>query len=260
MRKSKVSNATGTAERQRQFEDWFQSPLGRNLLANERESIHQCIEGFYGYYLLEMPVSYRMPVGNGSLVRHRMIAVSGWQDGLPDNTVVAMPHELPFENDSLDAVILHHTLDFAQKPHQVLREASRVLVSGGHILVVGFNPYGLWGLCKLLSRRRTVPWCGHFISPLRLEDWLTLLDFRLKTVHHDFYQPPLRHRGWLQAFSFLNRWGQRMKLPAGAYYVAVAQKRVAAAIRPKPRWRKLVNVGTIPAVNRVSREITNEDC
>lgn len=254
-----MSSAAGTAERQLQFEDWFQTPLGRSLLAHERETIHQCIEGFYGYYLLEMPVSHRMPVGTGSLVRHRVIAISSWHDALPENTVVSMPHELPFENDSVDVVVLHHTLDFAHKPHQVLREASRVLVSGGHIVVVGFNPYGLWGVRKLLSRHQSGPWSGHFISPLRLEDWLTLLDFRLKATHHDFYQPPLVHHGWLQAFSFLNRWGHRMKLPAGAYYVAVAQKRVAAAIRPKPRWRKLVKVGTMPAVNRVSREISNED-
>jgi len=256
----KSTKPASTSAQQLQYERWFQTPLGRQLLARERDMIRQAIKGFYGYHLLEIPVSHRMPVGQGSLVGHHITAISNWHKGMPDGTLVTLPHELPFDSDSMDLVILHHTLDFAEEAHQLLREAARVLVSGGHLVIVGFNPYSLWGVRKILGPCKQAPWTGRFLSPARLEDWLALLDFRVKERHYDFYQPPLKNLGWLHALNFLNRWGARARLPIGAYYTVVAQKRVAALIRMKPKWRRIVNVGTMPAVNRVSREQKNECC
>ena len=39
-----------------------------------------------------------------------------------------------------------HILEFADEPHQVLREVERVLVPEGHLVITGFNPASLWGL------------------------------------------------------------------------------------------------------------------
>ncbi len=260
MLRRKSRKPANTSAQQLQYEEWFQTPLGQQLLTSEREAIHRAIKGFYGYHLLEIPVSHRMPVGRGSLVRHHITAISSWHKEMAEGTLIAQPHELPFDSDCMDVVVLHHTLDFAEHPHQLLREAARVLMSGGHLVIVGFNPYSLWGARKLLGSAKQAPWSGRFLSPVRLEDWLALLDFRVKECHFDFYQPPLKNLGWLQAFNFLNRWGHRARLPTGAYYTLVAQKRVAAVISMKPKWRRIVNVGTMPAVNRVSREQKNECC
>lgn len=62
----------------------------------------------------------------------------------------------------------------------MLREISRVLAPGGHLVVCGFNPWSLIGLRRayarimpdLLSKRR-------LINPIRLFDWFTLLGFEL---------------------------------------------------------------------------------
>ena len=54
--------------------------------------------------------------------------------------VVGMSSELPFASDSLDALVLCHTLNVAPTPHEVLRECQRVLVPNGHLFVVSFNP------------------------------------------------------------------------------------------------------------------------
>jgi SAM-dependent methyltransferase len=53
---------------------------------------------------------------------------------------------LPFPNQSLDLVLLPHTLELARDPHDTLREVERVLVPEGRVVIVGFNPASLWGL------------------------------------------------------------------------------------------------------------------
>jgi ArsR family transcriptional regulator len=45
-------------------------------------------------------------------------------------------HELPFEPSSFDAVLLLHTLTYSARPQLALREAARVLRSGGALAVV----------------------------------------------------------------------------------------------------------------------------
>jgi len=55
----------------------------------------------------------------------------------------ADPAFLPFAPDSFATVILPHVLEGHPLPHQVLREAHRVLMSDGHIVVTGFNPLSI---------------------------------------------------------------------------------------------------------------------
>ena len=38
--------------------------------------------------------------------------------------------ELPFDSDSLDLVLMPHVLEFAESPHQIIREVERVLMTG----------------------------------------------------------------------------------------------------------------------------------
>jgi SAM-dependent methyltransferase len=53
---------------------------------------------------------------------------------------------LPFSANSLDLVVLPHTLEFNGDPHATLREVERVLVPEGRVVICGLNPTSLWGL------------------------------------------------------------------------------------------------------------------
>ncbi len=47
---------------------------------------------------------------------------------------------LPIGSGSIDAVVLPHSLEIEPDPGAVLREAERVLVGEGQLIVLGFRP------------------------------------------------------------------------------------------------------------------------
>ena len=53
---------------------------------------------------------------------------------------------LPFEENSLDLVVLPHSLELNTDPHATLREVERVLVPEGKVVICCLNPASLWGL------------------------------------------------------------------------------------------------------------------
>lgn len=236
------------------FEHWFQSALGRQLLATERRAVRRMLEGVFGAHQLELGVSHRVPVGSLGHCGHRMLAIPTWADHMPAGVVVSNPEELPFPSDTLDVVIMHHTLDFATHPHQALREAHRVLRGGGHLIIIGFNPFSSWGLWRLLHRHKRPPWSGRFIGSRRLDDWLTLLDFGIESRAFQFFRPPLQSARLLHRLHFLERLMPRgFAVPAGAFYVVLAEKRVGAMIPLRPRWKRK-NVVALPVANGAHRQ------
>jgi SAM-dependent methyltransferase len=108
--------------------------------------------------------------------------------------MVSAPDALAIAADSIDAVLLPHTLELADDPHAVLREVDRILRPDGNLVVLGFNPWGWWGLRHAVSRQGFPPGAQRMISDGRLCDWLRLLEFR---IHHScfyYFVPPLIRR------------------------------------------------------------------
>lgn len=147
------------------------------------------------------------------------------------------PCRLPFAGDSVDGVLLPHTLDFSTDPHQVLREVERVLIPEGKLLLSGFNPWSLWGGVRLLKMRSTTPpWCGHFFSSRRVLDWLALLGFDLLDIQVLNFRPPIQSPGILQKLQFLEQIGQKVYPKNGCVYIISAVKRVVTVTPIRPKW------------------------
>ncbi len=58
------------------------------------------------------------------------------QDQVRVRAQVADAHELPFQDASFDAVLVFHTLTYAERPARVLAECARVLRPGGRLVVL----------------------------------------------------------------------------------------------------------------------------
>jgi SAM-dependent methyltransferase len=143
---------------------------------------------------------------------------------------------LPVETDSIDAVLLPHTLDYSDRPHAVLREVDRVLRRDGRVIILGFKPFGLWGLRRLIPGAGMPPGADHLISERRLKDWLQLLDMRIERSSRYFFRWPLSGNKARAA----NKWegrGQAWWPELSACYMLSAQKRVSTLTPVRPLWR-----------------------
>jgi len=211
---------------------WFETPRGTYVLDWLLGQFDNAVEDVFGFNALQIGLpeidflrANRMPL--------RMRAGPE-----PACEVRIDPCQLPFASQSLDLVLLPHVLEFSDQPHAILREAERVLMPEGQIVIAGFNPISLWGAKRALSRRRAPhPWCGDFIGLLRLRDWLKLLGFELNGGRFGCYAPPFGQAKWLQRFAFMEKAGDRWWPIAGGVYVVRAKKRMHGMRLVTPAWR-----------------------
>ncbi len=212
---------------------WLNTPQGRYVLDWELDQFDSAVEDVFGFRAVQIGlpgidflrgnrISYRFPL---SLE--------------PGATVAADPLQLPIASASVDLLVLPHVLEFSPDPHLVLREAERVLMPEGQIVISGFNTLSMWGLKQSLSGRSAeCPWNAHMIGLLRLKDWLKLLGFELNGGKFGCYAPPLEHQKWLSRFAFMEKAGARWWPIAGGVYVVRAIKRTVGMRLVTPAWRK----------------------
>ncbi|MGI4847113.1 MAG: class I SAM-dependent methyltransferase [Janthinobacterium lividum] len=155
---------------------------------------------------------------------------------------IAVAHdftELPFASQSLDLVLLPHVLEFAQEPHQILREVERVLIAEGQVIICGFNPASMWGARQMARRLRGadfLPPHGELIGMPRLKDWLKLLNMEVGRGHFGCYAPACGTEKWLNRFHFMESVGERWWPFLGAVYIVQAIKRVKGVRLVGPAW------------------------
>jgi SAM-dependent methyltransferase len=232
-----MTDCKGPSSPLARLDAWYRTPIGREVAARESACLQEMLRDTFGYYLVQVGAGDRFREAlAASRVRHRILmpcsAPSCW-GGLE---IVGQPTEMPLATDGVDAILLPHTLDFAADPRLVLREAERVLIPEGRVLIVGFNALSSWGLLRLLNRyRRRVPWCGRFLTPYRVEDWLSLLGFAVEMRELIVFRPPLRG-AWGPSLAVLDRLGRRLWPGLGGIYVIRAVKRVSTLTPLRPTW------------------------
>ena len=214
------------------LENWFSTPQGAYILEWELARVDAAVADIFGYYAVQVGLP-----GIDFLRANRITSrLTASLAGTP--SVRADAHELPFESESLDLVVLPHLLEFSSEPHQILREVERVLRPEGQVIIFCFNPVSLWGVKKLFTHSPAVPWSGEFVSVLRMKDWLKLLNFEMRGGRFGRYRPPYTSEKWLGRFGFLEQAGDRWWPVAGAVYMMQAIKRVPGMRIITPAWRK----------------------
>ncbi len=241
------------------LENWLGTPLGEALLQQESRVVEESIDGIFGEQFLQLGL-WGGPNAFLRFARTQQSACIADTGDLADREPSSLPsaaghlYRLPVASDSIDAVLLPHTLDYSDRPHAILREAQRVLRSDGHVVVLGFKPGGLWGLRRLIPGAGLPPAVDHLVSDRQLSDWLQLLDFKIHGSTRYFFRWPLPgNRG--STSPLWERRGQRWWPELSACYMLTAQKRVYTLTTIRKRWRSRPKVvaGLVKPTTRVSR-------
>lgn len=203
---------------------WLSTPQGAYVLDWELAQFDSAVEDVFGFRAVQVG----LPEVD-FLRQNRM----PWRFSLAleqGAAVAADPLQMPIESQSMDLVALPHVLETHLDPHDVLREAERVLRPEGQVVISGFNPLSLW--------RLRPPVESKFIGLFRLRDWLRVLGFELNGGMFGRYAPPFRDPLWLERFAFLEKAGARWWPIAGGVYVVRAIKRVHGMRVVTPAWRQ----------------------
>ncbi|MCG8315654.1 MAG: class I SAM-dependent methyltransferase [Pseudomonadales bacterium] len=231
---------------------WFETELGQSTLQAESSLLDQILPSMFGYYLMQTGMGAPQLLTSASPIKHRFYVCEETYPKAPMACVQSRFSDLSVASDSIDVALLHHSLDFDNNPHRLLREISRTLIPGGKMVIVGFNPWSLWGIFRLLrATSPKAPWCGNFLSPYRVSDWLNLLDFEVEGCECVIFGPPNSGQGWGKHFRWLSYFGKRWWSQRGAVYVLVATKRVAR-LTPIKNISKPTLVPPIP-INGIAR-------
>lgn len=208
--------------RQTDFSKWLASEYAEQYLQCETNNLENALRQVSGPRVLQL----------GNLINTTIIKEIDFPqhvvanidtDPIADCCLQLDPAFLPFQEDLLSTVILPHVLERHKLHHQVLREAHRILMPEGHIILTGFNPFSMMGLQRLIFKRAVCP--GSYFSIKRASDWLQLLGFEIVASATFQYAPLIKNTRLRKIFSFLNPIGDRWLPMLGGGYMITARKK-----------------------------------
>ena len=229
---------------------WLATPPGLALQRWEQAQLDAAVADVFGYHALQLGMP-EIDALQANRMPHRWTA---------DRSVhsIAQLHcdfeALPFSEASIDLVVMPHALEHSLDAHASLREAARVLVPEGRVVICGFNPTSLWGWKQQRAHfyRRFgfgqlyLPEAGEFLGYWRLRDWLRLLGFEVESSNFGIWQPAVRSEAWLSRTHWMNTLGEKYWPVLGAAYCVVAVKRVQGMRMLKPAWKKNPKLAASP--------------
>lgn len=240
---------------------WFYTTSGRYARVWEHKKVNSMVTNTFGYHAIQLGLPH-WDLLRANRIPHKACTYIG-----PDTNVnrkgllVCEPEALPFASESIDLIVLPHTLECSVDPHQVLREADRVLRPEGQLVITGFSPYSLWAIRdRVPGFEQLMPVApSDHVSLARVCDWLSLLSFDVEETAQGCFAPYCISRKWLRRWMFLDVAAQRGVSLSGAVYAVSAIKRVNSMTLVGMNWsntKQHVARGAVPVARRDSKGIS----
>ncbi len=210
---------------------WFDTPLGQFLLLREQRWLDASLSDVFGYHALQLGLAERDLMRESRIPTKLIVNPTT----TAKTSIVAAFEALPVDAESIDLCVLPHTLEFCANPHEILREVNRVMIPEGRIVIIGFNPWSLFGARRLFNAD-DAPWNGRFVSLVQMKDWLSLLGFEVSSGDLTCYMPPIQSQAWLARLQGVERMAEHWLGVTGAVYMLQAVKRVEGMRMIKPKW------------------------
>lgn len=209
------------------FRDFYETPLGKIARRYVRRRIREAWPDVRRQAVLGIgyPAPYlRQFVSDAE----RVIAVMPASQGVarwplehePNRVALAEDNQLPLSDESMDRVLIVHSLEHSEHVRHLLREVWRVVRPSGRVLAVVPNRSGLWARVE-----RTPFGHGHPYATAQLSRLLRMNLFTPLGTKDCLYTPPLRSRWLLRSAPAFERLGGN-GLRVGGVLVAEATKQI----------------------------------
>jgi SAM-dependent methyltransferase len=231
-----------------QWDHWLRQHLGESLLEIEKQFLSTMLAERYGKHVLLLGVPNQHELLKCSVMSNQMMLTPLINKHNNKKCIESEYYKLPIIPGSIDLVMVPHTLEFLDNPHQLLVEACRVVKPEGLIIIMGFNPISLWGLKKWWVKSKNMPWQGAFININKVKNWLKLSDFELVNQDMLLFRPPITQFGIFKKLKFLEWLGKKLYAPFGGVYVLTAQAKTIPLTPIKMHWKQKLSAlhATLP--------------
>ncbi|HGJ5875225.1 MAG TPA: methyltransferase domain-containing protein [Arsenophonus sp.] len=193
-------------------DSWEDIPWGEYYRIALNKQLQPWWPKIFGCHLLKIGQLSLQIDTQSSLITHQFsmnIAGSNFQ-------LLGDPNKMPFENKAIDVCLLIQQLCYSANPYWLLREADRVLVDDGWLILSNFNPISLLGIGKCIPfLRKRQPYASRMFSLWRQLDWLSLLNYEV------LYQQSFQLIPGISPDHFIN---SNLKF-AGCINIIIARKR-----------------------------------
>ena len=223
----------------RELQKWLRSsPQGARLYTLEQKLMSESLAQVFGWQLLQIGLwgDDNGLISDARTQRKSVLAWHGERGPSHSSLIRSRTDSLAIASDSVDAVLLPHSLEYEADPHEILREVGRILSGEGHLIILGFRPFSVWGLRHLFAKHGFPPGLERMIGEGRLRDWMKLLGFEVVDARRYMFAVP-----WgspePSSRSVFERSGEHAWPMLAGGYMLKARKRVYTLTPIRPRWR-----------------------
>src|SRR5436190_17028964 len=104
-------------------QEWYRGRIGSRLIEAEKNELSEVLQKLCGYHLVFLGDPGLASLVKMSLISHRILVNPEISTQL--HTLSSLRGDidaLPLRSDSVDVVVLSHTLEHSANPHEILRE------------------------------------------------------------------------------------------------------------------------------------------
>ncbi len=231
---------------QRDLSHWLTTSIGHELLQAEALWLKKILQDMFGDCCVQIGGYNCAEYHSGCQMKSHFYCGDDISMHGAAPMVCADMLALPFQPESVDLIVLPHTLDCIDNPLAVLDEVNTIVIPDGHVVVIGFNPIGIWRLARMFGHSCAgLPGCKP-VSVLKIKHHLCAMGFEQVSCTYAWHHWPKRERH-ANAMAYL---GALLWPSFGALYVLHMRKRLT-----KPQWVGVNQTfrGTLPAVDAMGQ-------
>lgn len=210
--------------------------LGAAVMAAEKKFLARLLDKHYGKHALLAGVPQQYSLLEATKIPcHTLVSPFLSHERQP-GFIEGDLNEIPVLTGSVDLVVLPHTLEYVDNPRQLIHEACRIVKPEGLIVAIGFNPYSMWGIRRLLAGH-DIPWTSSFTQAYQVKNWLRLAEFHIEEQSTFFYRPPVNWEKLFNKFEFFEYIGNILHHFGGVYCIT-ARAKVIPLTPIRVKWKQ----------------------